>query len=88
MDWPKSSGLCSKALTWSRLAYARHRFEGLLNSSIVSPLTRSLYGKRLQNPMGPDLGISRRLYQGVLSADHDATTAPETECNCWRGLLP
>ena len=43
--------------------YARRRFEGLLNNSIVSPLSRSLYGKRLQNPMGPDLGISRKLYQ-------------------------
>jgi glucosylglycerate synthase len=55
--------------------YARRRFEGLLNNSIVSPLTRSLYGKRIQNPMGPDLGISRRLYQDVLSADQDAATA-------------
>jgi glucosylglycerate synthase len=25
--------------------YARRKFEGLLNSSIISPLTRSLYGK-------------------------------------------
>ena len=54
--------------------YARRRFEGLLNNSIVSPLTRSLYGKRIQNPMGPDLGISRRLYQDVLAADQDAAT--------------
>ena len=55
--------------------YARRKLEGLLNSSIVSPLTRSLYGKRIQNPMGPDLGISRRLYQDVLSAGQDAAPA-------------
>jgi hypothetical protein len=56
-------------------SYARRRFEGLLNNSIVSPLMRSLYGKRIQNPMGPDLGISRRLYQDVLAADPDAAPA-------------
>lgn len=45
--------------------YARRKFEGLLNSSIVLPLTRCLYGKRIHNPMGPDLGISRRLFQSL-----------------------
>lgn len=46
--------------------YARRRFEGLLNSAVISPLMRSLYGRRLHNPMGPDLGISRRLFQKLL----------------------
>lgn len=49
--------------------YARHKFEGLLNSSIISPLMRSLYGKRIHNPMGPDLGISRRLFSKILGAE-------------------
>lgn len=49
--------------------YARHKFEGLLNVAIVSPLMRSLYGKRIQNPMGPDLGISQRLFRPVLAAE-------------------
>jgi len=48
--------------------YARHKFAALLNSSIISPLTRSLYGKRIHNPMGPDLGVSRRLFQKMLGA--------------------
>ena len=52
--------------------YARHKFEGLLNSSIIAPLTRSLYGKRIHNPMGPDLGISRRLFQKMLGAERSA----------------
>ncbi len=49
--------------------YARHKFEGLLNVAIISPLTRSLYGRRIHNPMGPDLGISQRLFRPVLIAD-------------------
>jgi len=51
--------------------YARRRFEGLLNNSIVGPLTRSLYGKRIQNPMGPDFGLSRKLFEEVVGAEED-----------------
>ena len=46
--------------------YGRRKFEGLLNSSVIYPVTRSLYGKQIHNPMGPDLGVSRRLFQKVL----------------------
>jgi hypothetical protein len=46
--------------------YTHSRYEGLLNSSIVSPLTRALYGKRIQHPLGPDFGVSRRLVNRLL----------------------
>jgi glucosylglycerate synthase len=52
--------------------YAKHRLEGLLNSSIISPLLRSLYGKRIHNPMGPDLAVSRRLVGKMLGAQAKA----------------
>ncbi len=52
--------------------YARRKFEGLLNNGIISPLTRSLYGKRIQNPMGPDLGISQRLLGRLLAGDRNS----------------
>lgn len=55
-------------------SYARRKFEGLLNSSIISPLTRSLYGLRIQNPMGPDLGISQRLYEKLLDGEQNGKT--------------
>ncbi|HLJ41925.1 MAG TPA: hypothetical protein VKT50_10600 [Candidatus Acidoferrales bacterium] len=55
-------------------SYARRKFEGLLNSSIISPLTRSLYGLRIQNPMGPDLGISQRLFQKLLDGNQNGKT--------------
>jgi hypothetical protein len=45
--------------------YNGHKFEGLLNKSIVAPLNRSLYGARIQNPMGPDFGLSGKLLQQV-----------------------
>jgi hypothetical protein len=46
--------------------YDHSRFEGLLNSSIVSPVTRALYGKRMQHPLGPDFGFSGRLVNRLL----------------------
>jgi len=52
--------------------YARRKFEGLLNSSIIAPLMRCLYGKRIHYPMGPDLGISRRLFQKMLGTERGA----------------
>jgi glucosylglycerate synthase len=55
--------------------YARRKFEGLLNSSIIAPLTRCLYGKRIHNPMGPDLGVSRRLFQKMLGSERTARVA-------------
>jgi glucosylglycerate synthase len=48
--------------------YARRKYEGLLNNCIIAPLVRALYGKRVNNPMGPDLGVSQRLVQRVLGA--------------------
>ncbi len=43
--------------------------EGLLNRSVLAPLHRALYGERLQNPMGPDFGISGKFLQQLLRQD-------------------
>ena len=53
--------------------YARRKFEGLLNNSILAPLVRTLYGKRVNNPMGPDFGFSRRLLQKVATNTGNAS---------------
>jgi glucosylglycerate synthase len=47
--------------------YARRKLEGLLNGSVISPITRCLYAKRIHNPMGPDLGVSQRLFRKILA---------------------
>jgi len=52
--------------------YARHRFEGLMNSSIISPIARSLYGKQIHNPMGPDLAVSQRLFRKVMGSERNS----------------
>ena len=46
--------------------YTRRKFNGLLNNSIIAPLIRALYGKRVNNPMGPDFAASQRLIQTMI----------------------
>jgi hypothetical protein len=49
--------------------YTRRKMEGLLNRSVLAPLHRALYGERLENPLGPDFGISGKLLQQILRQD-------------------
>jgi hypothetical protein len=41
--------------------YATGPFDDLLNKSILSPLIRSLYGKRIRFPVAPDFALSARV---------------------------
>ncbi len=49
--------------------YHRHKFDGTITNSIVYPLTRALYGKRVRQPIGGDFGFSGRLARFYLSKD-------------------
>ena len=46
--------------------YLRRRFEGLLLSAVVAPMTRALYGQRILFPIGADFGFSARLVEQQL----------------------
>jgi hypothetical protein len=41
--------------------YVRHRFDGTITNSLAYPLTTSLYGTRIRQPIGGDFGFSGRL---------------------------
>lgn len=53
--------------------YARRRFEGLLNNSLVYPLTRAIYGKSVRSPLGLDFGVSARLVERYVSRATDGS---------------
>jgi hypothetical protein len=55
--------------------YARHQLDGLLNTSIIYPLTRSLYGKRVRWPAASDVGFSARLVERYLIPEVPAFAA-------------
>ncbi len=49
--------------------YHRHKFDGTITNSIVYPLTRALYGKRVRQPIGGDFGFSGSLAKFYLTKD-------------------
>ena len=47
--------------------YARHRYDGTITNTIVYPLTRALYGRRVRQPIGGDFGFSGDLASRFLA---------------------
>lgn len=56
-------------------SYQRRRFEGVLVSGLVYPLTRALFGQRVRQPLGTEMVLSRRLVE-QLSRDDEWRTDP------------
>lgn len=50
-------------------AYARGRFDGVLITGIVYPLTRALFGHRLRQPLGSEVVVSAQLGEQLLRDD-------------------
>ncbi len=56
--------------------YARHKFDGTITNHIAFPLTRTLYGRRIRQPIGGEFAISRDLVLALLEyPDWDEATA-------------
>jgi hypothetical protein len=49
--------------------YLRHKYDGTITNSIIYPLTRSLYGRRIRQPIGGDFGFSGKLAAHYLTKD-------------------
>jgi glucosylglycerate synthase len=49
--------------------YHRHKYDGTITNSIIYPLTRALYGKRIRQPIGGDFGFSGQLAKFYLTKD-------------------
>ena len=47
--------------------YLRHKYDGTITNSIVYPLTRSLYGREVRQPIGGEFGFSGRLASHYLA---------------------
>jgi len=49
--------------------YVRHKYDGTITNSIAYPLTRSLYGRRVRQPIGGDFGFCGKLAEIYLDSD-------------------
>lgn len=48
--------------------YDRHKYDGTITNQLCYPLTRTLYGKRIRQPIGGDFGLSARLAKRLLES--------------------
>jgi glucosylglycerate synthase len=56
--------------------YHRHKYDGTITNSIVYPLTRALYGRRVRQPIGGDFGLSSNMFSRYLRReDWESNTA-------------
>jgi glycosyltransferase involved in cell wall biosynthesis len=67
--------------------YARHKFDGTITNSIVYPLTRTLYGKRVRQPIGGDFGFSGELAKFYLTKDVWDTDVARFGIDIWMTTL-
>jgi glucosylglycerate synthase len=63
--------------------YHRHKFDGTITNSIVYPLTRALYGKRVRQPIGGDFGFSGKLARFYLTKDVWKTDVARFGIDIW-----
>ncbi len=49
--------------------YLRHKFDGTITNSIIYPMTRALFGRRVRQPIGGDFGFSGKLAARYLEKD-------------------
>jgi hypothetical protein len=84
--------------------YLRRRTDALLNTGVIYPLTRALYGQRLRQPLGGEAALSLSLATRLLedpdwrrdpaNAGSDAwlvakvLTGRHRLCQAWLGVLP
>jgi len=63
--------------------YHRHKYDGTITNSIVYPLTRALYGRRVRQPIGGDFGFSGRLAAFYLGRDVWETDVARFGIDIW-----
>jgi len=68
-DWVRL--LISPTLTGTELVtpfYIRHKYDGTITNFLCYPVTSSLYGKRIRQPIGGDFGLSIELVKELLES--------------------
>ena len=63
--------------------YHRHKYDGTITNSIVYPLTRTLYGVRVRQPIGGEFGISARLVDRYVKRDDWETDVARYGIDIW-----
>ncbi len=49
--------------------YSRHKYDGTITNSLIYPLTRALYGKKIRQPIGGEFGFSAKVLSHYMEKD-------------------
>ena len=63
--------------------YDRHKFDGTITNSIVYPMTRAFYGKRIRQPIGGEFGFSGNMAEFYLKQDVWETDVARFGIDIW-----
>jgi glycosyltransferase involved in cell wall biosynthesis len=63
--------------------YLRHKYDGTITNSIIYPLTRTLFGRRIRQPIGGDFGLSGRVASRFLTKDVWETDVARYGIDIW-----
>ncbi|GBE06127.1 MAG TPA: glycosyltransferase [Nitrospirae bacterium] len=63
--------------------YLRHKYDGTITNSVIYPMTRALYGKRIRQPIGGDFAFSGQLASFYLSKDVWETDVARYGIDIW-----
>jgi len=63
--------------------YCRHKYDGTITNSIVYPLTSTLYGKKVRQPIGGEFGFSSRVVDSFLACKVKTTEITQFGIDIW-----
>ena len=63
--------------------YLRHKYDGTITNSIIYPMTRTLFGRRIRQPIGGDFGLSGKVASRFLTKDVWETDVARYGIDIW-----
>jgi len=67
--------------------YVRHKYDGSFTNNLVYPMTRTLYGRRVRQPIGGEVGFSGETAKLYLDCDYWDENVGQFGINLWMTTL-
>jgi glycosyltransferase involved in cell wall biosynthesis len=61
--------IISKDFDYVAPLYTRHKYDGTITNSLIYPITRALYGKKIRQPIGGEFGFSEKVLSQYVEKD-------------------
>ena len=67
--------------------YVRHKYDGTITNNIAYPMLRSIYGRRVRQPIGGDFGLSGNLAEIYLRQNNWGNAIAEFGIDIWMTII-